>query len=254
MEFVILLTIVLIHEMGHVLMAIYLKWRIEKIMIWIFGGVMQTSEHGNRPIREEALVIIAGPFQHVLIYGFLTVFGNSLLPESVLQTAYTANAMLMLFNLLPVWPLDGGKLLSLALASLMPYRKAHKWTIVLSVLIGTAILAIQIVYFPFVLSAFCLMIFLLLENRTEWKQRYFAFIRFLLKRFETPRFKLQTIRAHPKTQITSILFKFRRNRRHVISVKYKEIEHRIIESDLLEFHFKGSTHLQTIEDVLRERN
>lgn len=254
MEFAILLVIVFIHEMGHVLMAVHLKWRIEKIMIWIFGGVMQTAEHGNRPITEEALVIVAGPFQHVLIYVFLTVFGGSFLPESVVQAAYTANTMLLLFNLLPIWPLDGGKLLSLVLASLMPYRKAHTWTVILSVVMGAAMLAIQLIYYPFALSAFCLIVFLLLENRTEWKQRYFAFIRFLLKRFEVPKYKLQSLEAHSNETIISILSRFRRNRRHVVCVTYEEMEHRIKETELLEFHFKGSTHKKTMEDLLRKRN
>lgn len=46
-ELVIILSIVLIHELGHYTVAHVFKWRIKHIMLWVFGGVMQTEEHGS---------------------------------------------------------------------------------------------------------------------------------------------------------------------------------------------------------------
>ena len=74
MELSIILLIVLIHELGHYAMSQVFKWRVESIMLWVFGGVMRTDEHGNSTIFEEALVTIAGPFQHVTIYIVLYIF------------------------------------------------------------------------------------------------------------------------------------------------------------------------------------
>lgn len=76
----IILSIVFIHELGHFLMARHFKWRIRGIMLWVFGGVLDTDEHGNRSIKEEALVTVAGPFQHVIIH--LLLFFLSLYPIS----------------------------------------------------------------------------------------------------------------------------------------------------------------------------
>src|SRR5690625_7588673 len=68
MELSIILAIVLFHELGHFLFARLFHWRIHSIMLWVFGGVMKTEEHGNKPIHEDALVTIAGPLQHIIIY------------------------------------------------------------------------------------------------------------------------------------------------------------------------------------------
>src|SRR5699024_11983500 len=60
-----LLSIVLFHELGHYGAAKFFKWRIKGIMLWIFGGVMDTDEHGNKPFHEDIIVTVAGPLQHL---------------------------------------------------------------------------------------------------------------------------------------------------------------------------------------------
>src|SRR5690625_6878376 len=77
MELSIILAIVLFHELGHFLFARLFHWRIHSIMLWVFGGVMKTEEHGNKPIHEDALVTIAGPLQHIIIYVGLFVLSTN---------------------------------------------------------------------------------------------------------------------------------------------------------------------------------
>ena len=247
MEIAVMLAIVCIHEMGHLFMAMYLKWRIRRIMLWIFGGVMETEEHGNRPIAEEALVVLAGPLQHLFIYLLLLGFGESLLPASVLDIAFQYNIILLLFNLLPIYPLDGGKLLSLVLASVMPYRRAHAATLIFSICCGIVLLVIQLLYFSFVLTTVCLIGFLLVENRLEWKQRYYVFLRFLLKRNELPSFPMTTIQAHKKDRLIDILSLFRRNRLH--RIQSKDEGWIISEEALLAKYFSERNHSKTFAEI-----
>src|SRR5690625_7300994 len=106
MELTIILAIVFIHELGHYSMAQLFKWRIRGIMLWIFGGVMDTDEHGNRPRHEEVLVTIAGPFQHIVIYGnvfFLSV--ANLLHSSVFELIISYKPDVFVFNFLLTVPL-----------------------------------------------------------------------------------------------------------------------------------------------------
>jgi len=251
MHLAVILAIVFIHELGHVLMAIHFKWRIRKIMLWVFGGVMETEEHGTRPIAEEALVVAAGPFQHVLIFIFLNTLGASILPSSVLDLAHTYNAAILLFNLLPICPLDGGKLMSLVFSSLLPYRKAHAISIVLSALIALVVLAVQLLLYPFVLTACCLILFLLLENQREWKQRYYVFVRFLLKRSEAQgQFKKALISAHSGQPLIQVLSQFRRNRRHVIYVKDASPAGYLSEPDCLNLYFAQNGVRRTAGEAL----
>src|SRR5699024_8218181 len=56
--------------------------------------------------------------------------------------------------------------------------------IIFYIALSILLLIVQFLFLPFTLSAFLLMIFLCMENRTEWKHRYFVFVRFLLNRYE----------------------------------------------------------------------
>lgn len=81
-----MLGIVLFHELGHYMMAVSFGWRIKNITLWVFGGVMDTDEHGNRPLYEEALVSIAGPLQHVFIYlGMIILAPFDIVPKSIME-------------------------------------------------------------------------------------------------------------------------------------------------------------------------
>lgn len=254
MELLIILSIVLIHELGHYAMSQLFKWRVESIMLWVFGGVMKTDEHGNRTIFEEALVTIAGPFQHILIYIFLFILSmNTLLPTPILELIYYYNTMILMFNLLPIWPLDGGKLLFIGLSTFLPYRKAYHTIIILSMVASVIFLILFLFVYPFTFSAFLIMIFLFMENRTEWKQRYYVFIRFLLQRYEgrgvvREIFPLSISSSYSLMDIFSL---FRRERKHSIYITYPNQERKTIdESDCLRSYFFEKEYHQSIGEIV----
>ena len=58
-ELILLFCIVLIHELGHALAAAHYNWRI-KNSAFAFGGVAELEEHGNKSLKEELVVVIAG--------------------------------------------------------------------------------------------------------------------------------------------------------------------------------------------------
>src|SRR5690625_4982829 len=102
----IILFIVLIHELGHYLAATYYKWRIDYIMLWVFGGVMKTDESSQRSIKEECIVTLAGPFQHIILFFVLT--GLSVcqsFPELFLHQPLYNTEIILLFTLFPIYPL-----------------------------------------------------------------------------------------------------------------------------------------------------
>ncbi|MFD1850152.1 site-2 protease family protein [Oceanobacillus bengalensis] len=252
-ELIVILLIVLIHEIGHYAMATYLKWRIRSIVLWVFGGVLDTDEHGNRPIREEILVTVAGPIQHVFIYVFLFLLSSiQLLPTSIVELALYYNTIILLFNLLPVWPLDGGKLLFLFVSRNLPYKKAYHFIILFSIVVSIILLIVQFFVLPFTLSAFLIMIFLLSENRKEWKQRYYVFIRFLLKRYEgsTTFQNVYPITVPYESTLMDVFSRFRREMKHPIYIENSKAPRTMIdENDCLHHFFHENQHNQTIGDV-----
>lgn len=124
-ELILFIAIVICHELGHAYAARYFGWRVRKIELFPFGGAVQVDESGNRPWREEMIVTLAGPAVNLLLAGVtfmlyqLDVWTN---PYSLTFIEY--NLILFLFNLIPITPLDGGKLLQLLLALKLPYRKS----------------------------------------------------------------------------------------------------------------------------------
>ncbi len=107
-----LLGSILLHELGHALMARRHGVEVERISLWAFGGVAQLEGEAETP-RAEAEIAGVGPGISLLLgaalYGIaLTVTG---LPAAILGWAGLINIVLAVFNLIPGAPLDGGRLL-----------------------------------------------------------------------------------------------------------------------------------------------
>ncbi|TMW71887.1 hypothetical protein FGB90_11045 [Alteribacter natronophilus] len=180
-----LFTIVFIHEMGHAWMARKFDWRLTKIELLPFGGVAETEEYGNRPVKEEVLVILAGPAQHLWMVGMSFI----LLPLPWWSAADHSvflfhNLTILLFNLLPVKPLDGGKLVFSLQSALMPYRRAMSVSFCTSLFFLGILTLAALLILPFHLNLIVVLMFLMVHHYLEWKQRHFIFMRFLIERRE----------------------------------------------------------------------
>jgi Zn-dependent protease/predicted transcriptional regulator len=110
---VLFFTSLLFHELAHSVVAQHYKIRVLSITLFIFGGVASIERDPSKAIQEFNIAI-AGPLASGLLAGVF--FGLALvLPsnETVATLAnwlWTRNAMLAVFNLLPGFPLDGGRI------------------------------------------------------------------------------------------------------------------------------------------------
>ncbi len=108
----------ILHELGHAFQARREGVRIEGITLWLFGGVAKIA--GEIPSAgAEFRIAIAGPAV-TLVIGSVCILGAAALPlpgavESVVAWLGYINAALLVFNLLPALPLDGGRVLRAAL-------------------------------------------------------------------------------------------------------------------------------------------
>jgi Zn-dependent protease/CBS domain-containing protein len=107
----------LLHELSHSLVARAKGLEVRGITLFMFGGVSQLSEEPRRP-RDEFLIAVVGPAASVLIgLGFLGL-RPALPPGSLIRDAAGwlghINLVLAAFNLLPGFPLDGGRMVRAA--------------------------------------------------------------------------------------------------------------------------------------------
>lgn len=112
----ILLSSVALHELGHTLVAQRYNIRVQDIVLTPIGGVARMAGALEQP-RHEIRVALAGPYVSLFLcmLGFLlgAVFLNMewLLPAAFFRILGYMNLMLCLFNLLPSFPMDGGRVL-----------------------------------------------------------------------------------------------------------------------------------------------
>lgn len=119
---------VLLHELGHSLVASRFGYETESITLWLLGGVASFAEFPEN-WRHEFVIAIAGPLVSVLIgAGSYVVFINlpSGLEPARFVFGYLAllNVVLAVFNLLPGFPMDGGRILRALLARNLPHAQA----------------------------------------------------------------------------------------------------------------------------------
>ena len=134
MAAILFFTSLLIHELSHALVARAKGIHVAGITLFIFGGVARTSREATTP-GDEFQIAGAGPLTSFLLAGIfwgVTYFGATLgLDASVVTVAgYLAilNLVLAIFNLLPGFPLDGGRLLRAVLwRASGDMTKATRW-------------------------------------------------------------------------------------------------------------------------------
>jgi Zn-dependent protease len=120
---------VILHEYGHVFAARCVGIPCKEVSIYPIGGVASIDMAPNRP-REEFIVTVAGPMVNVVLaFLFLPAWIICLnngweAVSKYLLMAVIINASLVIFNVIPAWPLDGGRILRSSLAFVMDYRTA----------------------------------------------------------------------------------------------------------------------------------
>src|ERR1700694_1060481 len=105
---------VLVHELGHSLVAGARGIRVDSITLFIFGGVSNITKEASTA-RDEFLIAVVGPVTSLVLAGLFWLIGQVLTAGTALSAvaSYLAftNLLLGAFNIVPGFPLDGGRVL-----------------------------------------------------------------------------------------------------------------------------------------------
>jgi Zn-dependent protease len=123
---------VVLHELGHSFTAMHFGIGVRRILLMPIGGMAELDSIPRQPGRE-LLITLAGPAVNFAIAGVLwplVGLGGDDYPANAVgfgQLLLQANLFMGCFNLLPVFPMDGGRILRALLATQLPYVRATFW-------------------------------------------------------------------------------------------------------------------------------
>jgi len=230
-EFIIFTAIILIHELGHYLMALYYKWDIDRIYLYPFGGFVKFNVAINKPIKEEFNILVMGLLFQIIFY-LLLLFLHDLhfIRTSTIGVVKNYHYSILLFNLIPIFPLDGSKLLNLIFSIKLPFKLSHKITVYMSYIFIIGLTYIIINYYLNI--NLLLMIFLLLTRTIEQSKAHDSiFNKFLLERYLN-KFSFRKVKYLNNYNVSNMT----RDKRHLFRINNEYIS----EKEMLRKRYKGN--------------
>lgn len=174
---------VLLHEIGHSFAAKRFGIKTKKMVLLPIGGISTTDKTTESP-KEEFLITIAGPLVNVIIAGILYFaipvsdyisydlgeYYTALIDftvQTLLFFLFIVNVALVIFNMIPAFPLDGGRILRAVFDLQLDRVRATSSTATIGHIIAVLLLLIGLVFFP-ILVFLSLILFIgsYSENRT----------------------------------------------------------------------------------------
>jgi Zn-dependent protease len=149
---------VLLHEFGHVFAARGYGIRTPDITLLPIGGVARLERMPRKPLHE-LVVALAGPLVNVIIAaGIALALGLRFqfdpnhafhLTSGFWQHLMMWNLFMVVFNLVPAFPMDGGRVLRALLAMILDYERATRWAATLGQGLAAVVVVVMLLYGPF---------------------------------------------------------------------------------------------------------
>lgn len=178
-EILVVFFIIIIHELGHYIIMYKYKWNVKKISIYPFGGVTILDDVIDKPLLEEFFVTIMGPIFQIILFIFVTIlYKKYIINDYIYYLFKNYHYSMLLFNLLPIIPLDGSKLFNVFFNKFLNFRISYLFNIILSVIT----LTIFLLLYRFDSSYYIIIIFLIFQTIYTLKNRSIMFNRFILEK------------------------------------------------------------------------
>ncbi len=149
LENILLFGSVLLHELGHCAGARFMKGEAKEVILWPLGGLAMLRIPNTA--KAEFVSTAAGPMVNLLLCGlaaiplaFLGQSVNAPAAEGWIVWTLKVNAALFLFNVVPAYPMDGGRILRSILWPLLGWRRATLVATVTAMVFGVAFLGLAV--------------------------------------------------------------------------------------------------------------
>ncbi len=210
--------IILIHEVGHVTTSLLYGWKIKKVSFGICGGFITYDDEIDKSFKEEFLIATSGfTFQILFYLAAVFFFDNDIISLKEISLIRKYHYSILLFNLLPIIPLDGSKIINVLLNVFLPYKLSLRITSLTSFLFTIITIMFFLLFkLKIEVSYLMILVFLIKKLITYYKDIPHLFNRFLFERFS------YSTKSKKQRVINGFyLDKLRRQKKHVFIIGKK---------------------------------
>ena len=210
---IIFTSLIIIHEMGHIIISKILSYKIDKVIIYPYGGFVKLNTRINTKIENDLLVAISGIIMQSIYFGIIFfLYRNGIVREYIYSLFLLYHKSMLIFNLLPIYPLDGAKIVNLILSKYFSFNIANYISIVISLITVVLFLYSDIYENNY---SIILVIGVLMQNIYKfYKDISYIYNRFILERYL---FKFN----YKDKKVIKNINKMYKNREHLFNDKGK---------------------------------
>ena len=182
LNLIVFTSLILVHELGHYLMARLLNFKVDKIIIYPYGGITKLNDLINKNLNYELLIAVSGIIvQSIYFYLIYMLYNSGYIREYTMDMFWMYNMQIIVFNLLPIYPLDGAKIVNILLYKVFNYDISNKITIIISFI--TIIVIIIVDFYNYSYSNIMILTVLISYLYKFYKKLKYLYNKFLLERY-----------------------------------------------------------------------
>ncbi|MGI6576053.1 MAG: site-2 protease family protein [bacterium] len=257
--------VVFIHEMAHILVAYSYGYRVKEIELLPFGGVARIEDFdliALNPVAETNIAL-AGPLQNFLLAGLALFLRHFVIWQEPLANFFLYSNLAMAgLNLLPVLPLDGGRVYRAFLVNRLGYRQATEKVAVCGRVVGVILALVSLVGLYggwFNITVFFIALFIFLAAGRERTAAIYIFMRFMTRKKEELRERgilpVEALVATENTTLRELVRRFVPKRYYLVLVL--DADHYILgfltEAEIVQVLFEQGLDT-TLRTVLQNRS
>lgn len=172
--------IVIFHELGHILIIKILRYKIIKIDIYPIGGITRIDKKINTSIKHELLISVFGIIFQIILWLIFFLLQHYCIISSLTYKLFKSyNKTIIIFNMLPIIPLDGYIFLRSIWELIFPYKKSFYLSLIISIISIILFITYNELYS---LNNYLIISFLIFKIINTSKEFKYAHMRFLTER------------------------------------------------------------------------
>ena len=179
-EMLIIYFILIIHEIGHYIFFRYYNIEVNKIVMYPYGGMIDNNMLINTNSKKVLIISLSGIFIQIILYFIIfLLYKIGFVESSFYNMFFKYNLYIILFNLIPIYPLDGFKVLNSLLELVLSFKLSLKFSIIFNFIF---IMLFFLYLYIFKINNYIIIIFLLCSLVNYIKSIKYIVNKFYLER------------------------------------------------------------------------